>query len=221
MSKTYQICEVAVMVPPLGAISNDGFGNQIKHGEKFRVHLYAVKPDWHSGSNFEGFIVGWFTREGYSDTQHKSSQKIMMPDGYKLIALSVDEYGLPKSWDSLPVYFTGGCIDQKDGDGTVRVIIGKINGAEPIVPQITATVFINDVFISAPTPKQPSADSSHNLSINIEGILKSALENAASAAAKQEEAMSDLRKLIDKSIEESIRLNCRPGGAIWQATKRG
>lgn len=221
MSKTYQICEVAVMVPPLGAISNDGFGNQVKHGEKFRVHLYAVKPDWHSGSNFEGFIVGWFTREGYSDTQHKSSQKIMMPDGFKLIALSVDEYGLPKSWDSLPVYFTGGYIDQKDGDGNVRVKIGKINGAEPIVPQITATVFINDAFISDPMYQQSVADSSHSVSINIEGILKNVMENTANATAKQAEAMSELRKLIDKSIEESIRLSCRPGGVIWQTTKRG
>lgn len=211
MSKTYQICEVAVMVPPLGAISNDGFGNQIKHGEKFRVHLYAVKPDWHSGSNFEGFIVGWFTREGYSDTQHKSSQKIMMPDGYKLIALSVDEYGLPKSWDSLPVYFTGGCIDQKDGDGTVRVKIGKINGAESIVPQITATVFINDAFISDPMPQKSVADSSHTVSINIEGILKNVMENTARAVAEQTKAMD----AFEEAVRKSIHKECLPGGLIW------
>ncbi|HFF8547176.1 TPA: hypothetical protein ACGEYS_000654 [Kluyvera cryocrescens] len=82
-------------------------------------------------------------------------------------------------------------------------------------------VFINNAFISDPMPQQPVADSSHTLSINIESILKNAMENTASAAAKQAEAMSDLRKLIDKSIVESIRLNCRPGGAIWQAIIRG
>ena len=37
----------------------------------------------------------------------------------------------------------------------------------------------------------------------------------------KEISMSDLRKIMDKSIEESIRLNCRPGGAIWQAIRRG
>lgn len=48
---------------------------------------------------------------------------------------------------------------------------------------------------------------------NIEAILKNALSNETTA--------SELRKFIDKSIEESIRLNCRPGGVIWQLTKRG
>lgn len=119
MSQTYQICEVLVTLPPLGTITTDGYGNKIKHGDKCHVHLYAVKPDWRSGSTFEGFIVGWFTHEGYSESPHKSSQKIMMPDGYKLVAISVDEYGLPESWDSLPVHFAGGFISvQVEAHGT-------------------------------------------------------------------------------------------------------
>lgn len=48
---------------------------------------------------------------------------------------------------------------------------------------------------------------------NIEAIMQNALANEMTA--------SELRKIIDKSIEESIRLNCRPGGVIWQLTKRG
>ena len=43
----------------------------------------------------------------------------------------------------------------------------------------------------------------------------------AVSADSKEIAMSDLRKIMDKSIEESIRLSCRPGGAIWQAIRRG
>ena len=82
-------------------------------------------------------------------------------------------------------------------------------------------VFINDAIITAPMFQQSIADSSHTVSINIEGILKNAMESPASGAAKQVGAMSDLRKLIDKSIEESIGLNCRPGGAIWQAIRCG
>jgi len=110
MSLTYQICEVTVTLPSLGTITTDGPGNQIKHGDKCRVDLYAVKPDWRSGSSFEGFIVGWLTFEGYCETPYSRSQKIMMPAGYKLVALMVDEYGIPTSWDSLPVHFSGGPI---------------------------------------------------------------------------------------------------------------
>ncbi|HDC4588800.1 TPA: DUF1983 domain-containing protein [Enterobacter kobei] len=35
----------------------------------------------------------------------------MVPDGYKLVALRVDDDGVPASWDSLPVHFTGGFIE--------------------------------------------------------------------------------------------------------------
>ncbi|VDZ82716.1 hypothetical protein U0026_09270 [Kluyvera intermedia] len=119
MPNTYQICEVTVTLPPLGSTTTDGCGNKIKHGDKRRVHLYAVKPDWCQGSTFEGFIVGWFTHAGYSESQHKRSQRIMMPDGYKLVAISVDEYGLPKSRDSLPVHFSGGYVSNlEDVDAT-------------------------------------------------------------------------------------------------------
>ncbi|ENB7197933.1 MULTISPECIES: hypothetical protein [Enterobacter cloacae complex] len=119
MSQTYQICEVTVTLPSLGTITTDGPGNQIKHGDKCRVHLYAVKPDWHSGTIFEGFNVGAITFTGYTDSPFKRSQKIMVPDGYKLVALRVDDDGVPTSWDSLPVHFTGGFIespiDELDG----------------------------------------------------------------------------------------------------------
>lgn len=119
MSQTYQVCEVTVTLPSLVTLTDDGAGNKIKHGYKCRVHLYAVKPEWRSGSTFEGFIVGWFTVQGCCETPYKRSQKIMMPDGYKLVALMVDEYGIPTSWDSLPVHFTGNFIeshvDELDG----------------------------------------------------------------------------------------------------------
>ena len=111
MSQTYQICEVTVTLPSLGTITTDGSGNQIKHGDKCRVHLYAVKPDRHPGTIFDGFNVGAITFTGYTDSPFKRSQKIMVPDGYKLVALRVDDDGVPTSWDSLPVHFTGGFIE--------------------------------------------------------------------------------------------------------------
>lgn len=37
-----------------------------------------------------------------------------MPDGYKLVALRVDRTGVPTSWESLPVHFSGGYIDNPE-----------------------------------------------------------------------------------------------------------
>lgn len=54
-----------------------------------------------------------------------------MPDGYKLVALRVDDDGVPTSWDSLPVQFVGGLISLNDADGAIGAKIGKIDGAEP------------------------------------------------------------------------------------------
>lgn len=131
MSNTYQICEVTVTLPSLGTITTDVSGNQIKHGDKCRVCLYAVQPDWRSGRTFEGFTVGWLTYEGYSESPFKRSQKIIMPEGYKLIALRVDERGIPTSLDSLPVQFVGGFISSlKDTRDIARVSIGKIDGGQ-------------------------------------------------------------------------------------------
>ena len=72
-------------------------------------------------------------------------------------------------------------------------------------------VFINTAFISDPMPQQPVADSSHPLSINIESILKNAMENTARVAAKQTEAMD----AFEKAVRKAIHKECLPGGLIW------
>lgn len=147
MSKTYNICEVTVTIPSLGTITTDGAGNQIERGDKCRVHLFAVKPDWHSRTIFEGFNVGVITFTGYTESPFKRSQKIMMPDGYKLVALRVDDDGMPTSWDSLPVQFAGGLISLKDADGAVRAKAGNIHSAEPFSISMDGQVFVTDAKI--------------------------------------------------------------------------
>lgn len=147
MSNTHQICEVKVTLPSLGTITTDGSGNQIKHGDKCCVHLYAVKPEWRSGGAFEGFTVGWLTYEGYSELPFKQSKKIIMPDGYKLIALSVDERGIPVSWESLPVQFVGGLINLNDADGAFGARTGNIHSAEPFIISRDGPVFVTDAKI--------------------------------------------------------------------------
>ncbi|MGZ0803199.1 hypothetical protein ACXNAL_18545 [Kluyvera ascorbata] len=214
MKSTYQMMKALITLPPIGLSVKDGEGNtRVRFADAVRVKICAVAPGW-SLSAFRDFlpepiVLREFSRSGRSEKPWVASEQIMVPDGYLIIAMLVDEKGKPLNDELLPVELE----ELPNNDWA-------LNKSGPCCIS-SGEICINNAFISAPTPKQPSADSSHTLSINIEGILKSALENAASAAAKQEEAMSDLRKLIDKSIEESIRLNCRPGGAIWQAIRRG
>lgn len=197
MPNTYQICEVTVTLPSLGTITTDGAGNQIKRGDKCRVHLYAVGRDWRSGSIFEGFNVGAITFTGYTESPFKRSQKILMPDGYKLVALRVDDDGVPTSWDSLPVQFVGGLI-LKDVGGAVRVRIGEIKGAEPFSPCKTDTVFIHDAFIDNGAV---SAEYSAKMHISIE-------ENDKAASP------------FEEAVRKAVQKECQPGGLIWHQRGR-
>lgn len=140
MHNTYQICEVTVTLPSLGTITTDGAGNQIKHGDKCRVCFYAVQPDWRSGGTFEGFTVGWLTYEGYSESPFNRSHKIIMPDDYKLIALRVDERGIPTSWNSLPVHFSGSYIGKATVSADYSVMMGVKRNGEKYVAGMPLSV---------------------------------------------------------------------------------
>lgn len=213
MKSTYQMMNALVTLPPVGVSVKDGEGNTRKSGSELRARICAVAPGWCSPHLRyilpEPIVLSEFSRGGYSEKPWVAGEQIMVPDGYLIVAMLVDEKGKPLNDELLPVELEE--LPSHDW---------ALNKSAPFCIS-EGEVFISNAFITTPTPQQPAAESSHTVSINIEGILKSVIENTASAAAKQAEAMSDLRKLIDKSIEESIRLNCRPGGAIWQITKRG
>lgn len=213
MKSTYQMMNALVTLPPVGVSVKDGEGNTRKSASELRARICAVAPDWpllaFRDLLPEPIVLSEFSRGGYSEKPWVAGEQIMVPDGYLIVAMLVDEKGKPLNDELLPVELEE--LPSHDW---------ALNESAPLCIS-SGEVFINNAFISAPTAKQPAADSSHTISINIEGILKNVMENTASAAAKQEEAMSDLRKIIDKSIEESIRLNCRSGGAIWQAIRRG
>lgn len=213
MSLAYQICEITVTLPSLGTITTDGPGNQIKRGDKCRVDLYAVKPDWRSGSSFEGFIVGWLTFEGYCETPYNRSQKIMMPNGYKLVALMVDEYGMPTSWDSLPVQFSGGPI------GTpVDALIGNgVGSGWRITNGIASHNFIPKKDIS--DHRQQHADGVMPGDEDDESQVKFLAEKFAVAANTQNALEAALHKVIKQVVVETLRQAMQPGGTIWRAAR--
>ncbi|WP_318393195.1 hypothetical protein [Enterobacter sp.] len=204
MSNTHQIINVSVTLPALGAVSRDVYGNVIKQGAKCRVHLYAVHPEWlKQGPVFEGFMVGSIVFDGYTETPFARHQRVLMPDGYKLLALRIGEDEQPESWDSLPVSFTGGLVVDK------------------------GETFINDALI------QPSAIEACNIQsntdangkqyaaafdINVEGnkkveFLADRFEVTVNAQNMSESA---LHQAINKAVTDAIRNAVKPGGLLYR-----
>ncbi|MEI9740423.1 DUF1983 domain-containing protein [Enterobacter kobei] len=228
MANTYNICEVTVTIPSLGTITTDGAGNKIKRGEKCRVHLYAVKPDWHSGTIFDGFNVGAICFTGYTDSPFKRSQKIMMPDGFKLVALRVDDDGVPTSWESLPVQFSGGLISLNDADGAVRARLGTMNIAEPFSISMDGQIFVTDAKIGDGVL---STTYSVNLNINNNGKEHAAgtaigvkdcqinVEFMADRYTVHEAASSIIENAVATSAKTKIRLGDEMKQAVIDAVR--
>lgn len=107
MVNTYKIREVTVTIPKIGIVSSDKEGNEFKCGEIYHINLFAMRPGWQTRtSDFDGLIVGRLDFSGYTESPYSRTQKIIMPNGYELVALRVGECGRPMTWESLPVVFS-------------------------------------------------------------------------------------------------------------------
>jgi hypothetical protein len=96
-------------------VSHDAEGNEFKCGEIYHVNIFAVRPEWRSGfSEFKGLIVGRLDFSGYTESQCSRTQKIIVPNGYELVALRVSENGRPMTWESLPVIFSANCLPDSE-----------------------------------------------------------------------------------------------------------
>lgn len=208
MKSTYQMMNALVTLPPVGVSVKDGEGNTRKSGSELRARICAVAPGWCSPHLRyilpEPIVLSEFSRGGYSEKPWVASEQIMVPDGYLIIAMLVDEKGKPLNDELLPVELE----ELPNNDWA-------LNKSGPCCIS-SGEVFINNAFISASTLKQPSADSSHTLSINIEGILKNVMENTAKAMEKQVEAMD----VFEEAVRKAIHKECLAGGIIWQRFSR-
>jgi hypothetical protein len=233
MANTYTICEVTVTIPKIGIVSSDKEGNEFKCGEIYHINLFAMRPGWSNRlSDFEGLIVGRLDFSGYSESQFSRTQKIIMPNGYELVALRVGESGRPITWESLPVLFVGDPISLKDADDTVRVRMGKIHSAEPFSIR-DAKVFIHDAFI-----RDGVSVANHGVGLNVDNDsremrnfdhhdigadsfeVKTVVTYPAALGAAMEMSLNDdTSKAITKLVNDTIRKALQPGGAIWSQRK--
>lgn len=225
MSNTYQVAEVSVTLSAIGTVSRDDYGNVVKRGAKCRVHLYAVHPDWREqGSVFDGFLVGSVLTCGYTDMPTHHTRRILMPDGYKLVALSVDEDGMPKSWDSLPVCFVGGFIENgrryeagmgvavEDGDKKVRFLADKFEVNK------SSTLQSNNTIATAAEFKIRLSDDMREAVID--AIRESEVFKALQASQDaQASALVTTQQAIEQAATDAIRKALKPGGLLYRALR--
>lgn len=147
MANTYKIREVTVTIPKIGIVSSDKEGNEFKCGEIYHINLFAMRPGWQTRtSDFDGLIVGRLDFSGYTESPYSRTQKIIMPNGYELVALRVGECGRPMIWESLPVVFSD----------------APLSDSEPFNVK-NGEVYINDAFIDKAAA---SADYSMKVGVN-------------------------------------------------------
>jgi len=222
MSNTYQVAEVSVTLPAIGTVSRNDYGNVVKHNAECRVHLYAVHPEWREqGSAFKGFMfmVGSVLSCGYTEAPTHHTQRILMPDGYKLLALSVDHYGVPTSWDSLPVLSVGGIIESgrryagsmgvavEDGDKRVRFLAESFKvGDEPILRAEVRPIGDDEVKTRLSDEMREAV---------IDAVRKSDLFKALQASQDaQVSAQVTMQLNINQAVTDAIRNAVQPGGML-------
>jgi hypothetical protein len=104
MTTSSRIVTAIVTLPIIGTVSRGDKGEVVQHGEKYRIHVYAAKPDWKERKSIRDmFFVGILEGEGYTSAPTKRSLDVALPYGYELVAFSFDEYGI-HTWDSLPIH---------------------------------------------------------------------------------------------------------------------
>lgn len=126
MNINARIVKAVVTLPILGTVSRDAGGNIKKHGESYRVNIFAANPGWKDETPKDLLVVGVLTGGGYASGPQKRSQQVILPEGRELVAIRMDDAGTPVSWDSLPV-----SID--DGHTVFTIPDGKVYSMEVVV----------------------------------------------------------------------------------------
>lgn len=104
MTITARIVKAVVTLPVLGTVSRNNKGEVVRSSEKYRIHLYAAKPGMkYESQTHTHLLVGVMDGHGYTSEPVKRSEEVLLPDGREIIALRVDDYGIPLGCESLPV----------------------------------------------------------------------------------------------------------------------
>nr|WP_223239772.1 DUF1983 domain-containing protein [Enterobacter sp. E12] len=232
MANTYKIREVTVTIPKIGIVSSDKEGNEFKCGEIYRINLFAMRPGWQTRtSDFDGLIVGRLDFSGYTESQCSRTQKIIMPNGYELVALRVGECGRPMTRESLPVVFSDAPLSDsepfavKNGEVSIKdAVIG--NGI--VSTSYNVKLNINNDGKEHAAGMTVGVEDDHSKVIfeadhfavvqNAESVIRNAIENIRQSRAFEqllEASQAQQAEALAAAVRDEVARQCQPGGSIW------
>lgn len=212
MVNTYKIREVTVTIPKIGIISSDKEGNEFKCGEIYHINLFAMRPGWQTRtSDFDGLIVGRLDFSGYTESPYSRTQKIIMPNGYELVALRVGECGRPMTWESLPVVFSDAPLSDSE---PFTVKNGEVFIKEVVIGDGIVSAKYNMKFNINNDGKEHAA----GMTVGVEGD-QSKVEFLADRFKVHEAASSIIENAVATSAKTKIRLGDEMKHAIIDAVR--
>lgn len=235
MKNTYQMMKAHVTLPPAGETISDLAGNTRKYGGEHNVHIAAVDQNRTAQGIYyfdEPILLRDLKIQGFSSTTWVVSEKIMVPDGYRIIAMLVDEKGIPLSNETLPLE-----LEELPRTGWSLNKSGVLNAADehdPVSLKICADKFQGNSlpFGGFPRASMNSAKNAADTSATklrlsedmIEAVLDAVrnsdlfqeLEVQINAqASNYESALNSLQNSIEKAMTDAIRNALRPGGLLF------
>ena len=212
MVNTYKIREVTVTIPKIGIISSDKEGNEFKCGEIYHINLFAMRPGWQTRtSDFDGLIVGRLDFSGYTESPYSRTQKIIMPNGYELVALRVGECGRPMTWESLPVVFSDAPLSDSE---PFTVKNGEVFIKEVVIGDGIVSANYNMKFNINNDGKEHAA----GMTVGVEGD-QSKVEFKADRYKVHEAASSIIENAVATSAKTKFRLGDEMKQAVIDAVR--
>lgn len=235
MKNTYQMMKALVTLPPVGETISDLAGNTRKYGGEHKVHIAAVDQNWTAqGIHYfdEPILLRDLKIQGFSSTTWVVSEKIMVPDGYRIIAMLVDENGIPLSNETLHLE-----LEELPRTGWSLNKSGVLNAAdehEPVSLKSCADKFQGNSlpFGCFPGASMNSAKNAAGTSATkcrlsedmIEAVLdavrnsdlfQSLVEQMNAQSAAHASTVISLQKGIEQALNDTIRNALQPGGLLF------
>ncbi|WP_333497517.1 hypothetical protein [Kluyvera sp. CHPC 1.2972] len=235
MKSTYQMMNALVTLPPVGVSIKDGEGNTRKSASELRARICAVVPGRGSVHlRSVPIVLSEFSRGGYSEKPWVTGEQIMVPDGYLIVAMLVDEKGKPLNDELLPVELEE--LPNNDwalnksapfrisGDGLAfGGFPGKTSSnlhSASIEGDSRKIVFKAGLFTPVNVTTIPVLTDEMKQAV-IDAVRESDLFTSLQAAiAAQAASTVNLQQAVNDAAGDAIRNSLAPGGPIWNSLNR-
>ena len=235
MKNTYQLMKALVTLPPVGETISDLAGNTRKYGGEHKVHIAAVDQNWTAqGSHYfdEPILLRGLKIQGFSLTPWVVSEKIMVPDGYRIIAMLVDEKGIPLSNETLPLELEE--LLRTSWHLNKSGVLNAADEHDPVSLKICADKFQGNSLPFGGFPRasmnsaKNAADASTTKCRLSEDMIEAVLDAVRNSdlcqdlvgrvnaqSAEHASAALSLQMCIDRMVKDTISNALKPGGLLF------